>query len=340
MHQELFDIPFTDFTIYTYGPIMALGFLLAFFLMYHIAKLRQEDVDFYMDLYILVILGGLLGAKLLYNIVEYEFFLDLLKREGFFSALFNVMNCRNGGLVWYGGVLLDLVIIWWYARRRGIPVLQVMDTMAAPLALGLAVGRWGCLMGGCCYGGAIDIAVQTKLGVAAGIEPGLGEMLRESVPWWAIKYPENAVNVPSGWVHPAPLYASLYCFAIAGIIYAAIRKGARRGAPALLWLTLYPAARSSQEFVRGDVVRGFIYRGENFFISTSQFLGILIFLTAIAGWIIVFRRPAKGVVTVEDQKPKAEEKKGPPPKDSGKQGKPKSGKGGSGNKGRKKKTDK
>ncbi len=336
MHQELFKIPYTDFTIYTYGPIMALGFLVAFFLMYHIARLRNEDADFYMDLYILLILGGLLGAKLLYNIVEYEYFLQLVEREGLFSALFNVMNCRNGGLVWYGGVVLDLGIIWWYARRRGIPVVQVLDTAAAPVALGLAIGRWGCLMGGCCYGAPVDVSVPTQLGVAAGLEADLAAMLKQSVPWWAINYPQDAVNVPQGWVHPAPLYAFLYGVIIAGVIYATIRKGVRRGVPALLWLTLYPAARFSQEFVRGDVVRGFIYRGDDFFMSTSQFLSALLFLTAVAGWIMVFRRPPQKVVTRDDLKPK-EDKKDKAQKEKPKQSKNKSDKGGSTKKKQKKK---
>ncbi|MFO8057539.1 MAG: prolipoprotein diacylglyceryl transferase, partial [bacterium] len=164
-------------------------------------------------------------------------------------------------------------------------------------------------------------------------------MLGEAVPWWAIKYPAEAVNVPSGWVHPAPLYAFLYCAAIAAIIYGVIRKRPRTGVAALLWLTLYPAARFSQEFVRGDVVRGFIYRGEELFLSTSQFLSIIIFLAAVAGWIIIFRRPPQKFVTADDLKPKQEDKE-PAPKQKQKKGKPGSGKGGAPSKTQKKKTNK
>lgn len=253
MHPVLFDIK--GFKIYTYGPIMALGFLLAFFLVIHIARRRGEDVEFYMDLYIYVIIFGLLGAKLLYNFIEYK---------EFFQHPLRMMNCRSGGLVWYGGVIAATAFIFWYGPRRGKPVLEITDTLAAPLALGLAVGRWGCLMGGCCYGKYCDLP-------------------------WAVTYPleHETAGMP---VHPTPIYASLASLLIALVIYLVVRKGVRRGMPTLLWFTLYPLARICIEFFRGDVVRGFIYKWDTLGISTSQGIGILILAIAAAMWVRLIRK--------------------------------------------------
>ncbi len=255
MHPLLFEIG--DFKIYTYGPIMALGFLLAFLLIYHIAKLRGEDTNFYMDLYIWIIIFGVLGAELLYNALEWRAFIKDPVR---------MLNPRNGGLVWYGGVVAAGAFTLWYSRRKGKPILQVTDTLAAPLSLGLGVGRWGCLMGGCCYGKPSDLP-------------------------WGICYPE--VHETGGLpVHPAPIYSSIASFVIAGIIYFALRKGVRRGVPTLVYFTLYPLFRFMVEFVRGDELRGFIYKGELMSVSTSQFISLVILAVAAVIWIR-FARSAK-----------------------------------------------
>ncbi len=281
MHPILFEI--RGFEIYTYGPLMALGFLLAFFLVYHISRLKGEDPEFYMDLYIWGIVTGLLGAKLLYNLIEYKDFLeDPIK----------MMNCRNGGLVWYGGVILGTAFTVWYSRRKGMPFLQVLDTLAAPLALGLAVGRWGCLMGGCCYGAPAELP-------------------------WAIRYPLEHITagVP---VHPAPLYESLVSILIAVAIYGAIRLDVRRGVPALMYFTLYGIARILIETCRGDKIRGFVYESEVLSISTSQFIGVLMLIAAAVAWFALFKRPKRFTqlrpeVTAEERPAGDREEKGKSP---------------------------
>jgi len=256
MHPVLFKIG--DFEIYTYGPIMAAGFLSAFLLMYHVAKMKDDDLDFYMDLFIWIIVFGVLGAMILYNILDWRRFIEDPIRS---------MNPRNGGLVWYGGVIAAGSFVVWYSRRKGKRVLQVTDTLSAPLALGLAVGRWGCLMGGCCYGAPTSLP-------------------------WGIHYPETH---PTGGVavHPAPLYESAASLLIAAVVYTAIRKKARQGVPTLLYFTIYPVVRILIELVRGDEVRGFVYRGETIGVSTSQFIGFLILLAAAYFWMRILRRPAK-----------------------------------------------
>lgn len=284
MHPVLFDIH--GFKIYTYGPIMALGFMLAFVLLYHIVSHRGDDVEFYMDLYLYLIIGGVVGAKVLYSLIEYE---------EFFAHPLRMLNCRNGGLVWYGGVIADFFVVLWYARRRGQSVLRVMDNLVAPLALGLAIGRWGCLMGGCCF----------------------GKVCSSSVPW-AIVYPEGANPLAGLPVHPTPIYESLASLLICAVIYAAVRKEARAGIPALLWFTLYPLARFTIEFFRGDDIRGYLIQTNAFNLSTSQTISLVVVLGAAAGLVYVSRRPEPAA----DSQPAKEEPKAKEPaakkKDGGK----------------------
>ncbi|HUT53958.1 MAG TPA: prolipoprotein diacylglyceryl transferase [bacterium] len=273
MHPVLFEIK--GFKIYTYGPIMALGFLAAFFLIYHIARRRKEDVEFYMDLYVWLILFGLLGAKLLYNIIEYQ---------EFFAHPIQMMNCRNGGLVWYGGVILDTLFLIWYTRRRQVPFLQVSDTLSAPAALGLAIGRWGCLMGGCCYGKPCSLP-------------------------WAVVYPQGANPVAGIPVHPSPIYESIASLIICAVIYLAIRKQAKTGIATAIWFTLYPLARFLLEFIRGDEVRGFVYQGASFSISTSQFIGLIVIAGAIGLTVWIHRHPPIPLVTYDPEQERAANEK-------------------------------
>lgn len=265
MHQILFKIG--DFPIYTYGPIMAVGFLLSFFFAFHIAKLRNEDLEFYMDLYLFMIIIGLLGSKVLYNIIEYKEFLE---------QPLKMMNCRNGGLVWYGGVIGCVIFIAFYSRYKKIPFFQITDTLAPPLALGLGIGRIGCLMGGCCYGKACDLP-------------------------WAITYPPGANPVAGIPVHPSPVYETLASFAIALVIYIAIRRSARMGVATALWFTLYPIVRFMLEFLRGDEVRGFLIESDAINISTSQFLSLLMLLVAGGIWAYVYKTEPGKIVTAADR---------------------------------------
>jgi len=301
MHPILFEIK--GFPIYTYGPLMALGFLLSFLLLYHIASRREEDIEFYMDLYLFLIISGLLGAKILYNITEWDRFVE---------DPIHMMNCRSGGLVWYGGVILATAVTVFWARRKGVPVLQVCDSLAAPMGLGLAVGRIGCLMGGCCHGKICDLP-------------------------WAISYPEGAMPLMEMAerqgikiaetehlheilkVHPSPIYESLASLLIALLIYIAIRKGARMGVATAMWFSLYSVARYILEIYRGDHIRKFVYESDTFSVSTSQFIGFLIFGGALILWVYIFTRPSMKLVTAAELAPEE-----PPPKlAEGKKGKKK-----------------
>jgi len=246
-----------DFYIYTYGPIMALAFLVAFGLVVHLVRRSGEDLEFFSDLYLWLIVVGVAGAKVLFIFTELRDFL---------AHPLDLINCRKGGLVWYGGVIANLIFIYFYCRRQGKSFVAVTDLLIAPLALGLAIGRIGCLMGGCCYGKACTLP-------------------------WAITYPSNpmTLSIPPGLpVHPSPLYELLGALIIAGLCYLAFTRSRRRALPTLTYFTLYPLLRFFLEYYRGDVERKFVIPGV---LSTSQFIGILVLVPALVLLILTLQKP-------------------------------------------------
>src|SRR5204863_10119370 len=92
---------------------------------------------------IAAIIAGLVGAKLLLVIVDF----DQYRRNP--RALIDVL--QSGG-VFYGGLLGALPVAWWYIRKHKLPVLSTLDILAPPVALGQAIGRLGCFAAGCCFG--------------------------------------------------------------------------------------------------------------------------------------------------------------------------------------------
>jgi phosphatidylglycerol:prolipoprotein diacylglycerol transferase len=62
----------------------------------------------------------------------------------------------QGGLVVYGSLIGGAAAGMWFIRKHGLPMLAMMDLLAPSFMLGLAIGRIGCLLNGCCHGGVCD----------------------------------------------------------------------------------------------------------------------------------------------------------------------------------------
>lgn len=253
MHPILFKIG--NFTFYTYGLIMAVAFFLSYIFLLHCAKIKGEDTELYSDLFFWVMIFGLLGSKLLYVFVDFR---EIVKSR-------DMVGCLRGGLVWYGGLLMDIAFIYYYARRKKLFFAKIVDVFSAPTALGLGIGRWGCLMAGCCYGKPTELP-------------------------WAIVYPDAPIAHPMAGipVHPSPVYESLGCFVISIICYITLRRSTRPGLACLDFFLFYAPMRFFLEFLRGDKERGFVIEG---ILSTSQFISIFVWGVAIYFFVKVLRKP-------------------------------------------------
>lgn len=247
MHPVLFKVG--SFTIYTYGFCIAIGALLGFLYMYRQGK-KQYGITFDQsnNLFILLILGGVVGGKLFMIFEDPSLYLNQPKK--LFSA---------SGFVFYGSLLTTIPIMLWYFKKIKVPVLGMLDVMAIVTCIVHGFGRIGCFMAGCCYGLPTDSFLSVIFtNPVCQAEP---------------------LNTP---LYPTQLLEAFFIFSI--LISLLILKKKKRfdGQLFLIYLMVYAIGRSILEMFRGDIDRGFLI--ENI-LSNSQFISALVVCTALYFYI-------------------------------------------------------
>ena len=153
MFPELFKIPFINFSVHSYGLMLVIGLLLSMELAKFLARRSGMNPDHFATAAILALVSGLIGARIAY-VIQFN---SEFRTGHFFADVFNAINITSGGLVYYGGFLLAFATLVIYAIVVKIPVLRGMDVIAPCLMIGLALGRVGCFLNGCCYGQVCEL---------------------------------------------------------------------------------------------------------------------------------------------------------------------------------------
>ena len=256
MYPRLFELG--PITVYTYGVLLAAAYLFGLQLAMRRAKARGLDHNRVLDLGIFIIISALIGAKLLLFITDFKTF-TANPRE--------LLTLARSGGVFYGGLILAVVVALWYIRRHGLPLWTTTDVFAPGIALGHVVGRFGCLFAGCCFGKPTTLP-------------------------WGITFtdPFAATNVgtPLGIpLHPTQLYEAGAEFLILMVLLLTERKGRPfPGRTFWLYMLLYAISRFIIEFFRGDD------RGTVGALSTSQFISVLLAPLAIVMLVYLARTGA------------------------------------------------
>ncbi len=260
MYPRLFELPwsagnFGPITVYSYGVLLAAAYLLGLKLAMVRAKARGLDANRVLDLGIYIIISALIGAKLLLLITDFRAF-TTNPRE--------LLTLARSGGVFYGGLILAVVVALWYIRKVKLPLWTTTDVFAPGIALGHVVGRFGCLFAGCCYGKPTTLP-------------------------WGITFtdPFAAANVgtPLGVpLHPTQLYEAGAELLILVVLLMTERKGKPfAGRTFWLYMLLYAISRFIIEFFRGDD------RGAVGMFSTSQFISIVLAPLAIVMLVYLSR---------------------------------------------------
>ena len=143
MIPELFKLPFINVTVKSYGVMMVVGFLFAVLLMRNMARRGSQDPDKITNIALYALITGVIGARIFY--VFHNF-------DQFRGNLMQVFALWEGGLEFVGGVILAIVFVVAYVFIQKVSALRYFDILVVGLMLGLAFGRIGCFLFGCCFG--------------------------------------------------------------------------------------------------------------------------------------------------------------------------------------------
>jgi phosphatidylglycerol:prolipoprotein diacylglycerol transferase len=223
-----------------------------------------EDKLFNLSFYTL--LAGILGAKAALVLVDFDVYVR--------HPRMLLGTVRTAGVV-IGGVIAGAIVFFLYARRHGLPLFRLGDAIAAPLALGQAVGRLGCHSAGCCWG--VPACDQCHLAVT----------FTDPVAASQTGVPLNIPLVPTQLLH---MTGNLALTLLLTLLWR--RKLEPAGTVFWFYVLLYSISRGVIEFWRGDEQRGLFF-GDT--VSTSQLLslgGILLASIMLARGGLPHRRPA------------------------------------------------
>ncbi|MCQ2739567.1 MAG: prolipoprotein diacylglyceryl transferase [bacterium] len=212
--------------IYFYGVILALAIVAGTLFSEHIAtkyfELKKETI---IDLAPYLIIFGILGARLYYCCLNYDFYLRFPTE---------ILAIRHGGISIHGAILGGIVGLWIFSVKRKLNMIKLADVTVVGLALAQSIGRWGNFFNSEAFGRPTELA--WKLYIAPQYRP---------VPYENYEY-----------FHPTFLYESILDFILFIILYKIVqsKKNGNDGNLALIYLILYSIIRIFVEYYRIDSV--------------------------------------------------------------------------------------
>lgn len=229
-----------------YGLMLALGVGVAWFLAERRWRGRGHDPADIAAIAVPIIIAGVIGARVYHLFTGYDW-------EA--NGLAGTLALWNGGLSIWGAVIGGGIAAVIVARRRRLPVLELLDTLAPAVVVAQAIGRWGNWFNQELFGRPTDLPwgleVDPAVAVRAGYEPGT-------------------------LFHPTFLYESLWCLGIFAVLTAAERAyGARwhRGQTVAGYVALYTLGRTFFEFLRIDKAQTALGTSFNLWLSIVLCVG-------------------------------------------------------------------
>jgi phosphatidylglycerol---prolipoprotein diacylglyceryl transferase len=167
MYPVLFTIPWTSLKVSGYGVMMMAAFLISIWWAMRRAEKSGGNPDIILNCGFVALFAGVVGSRAMHVLHNWDQFSG---RGSVASTVFAVIDVTQGGMEFYGGFMLAVVsVIAWLKLYEKTSVRWYMDVCAPSSALGLAIGRVGCLLNGCCWGAVCTLpwAVQFPFGSPA-----------------------------------------------------------------------------------------------------------------------------------------------------------------------------
>lgn len=232
MHPDLLSLG--PLTIHTYGAMMALGFLLAWFFANRLCKKTGQNPDYLSALLSWLMLSGVLGARIAYVWEHWE--------SEFASHPAAIIRIDQGGLMFYGGLIAAALALVLYTAATRKKLLTVTDLVLTVVPLGHAFGRVGCFFFGCCYGRQVSSPLSVCF---PQMSPAWYEQLNAKL------IPQTAVeSLP---VLPTQLFEAAALAVLFIVLYFRYQKNrVMAGRQSALYLISYACIRFVIEYLRGD----------------------------------------------------------------------------------------
>jgi len=294
MHPDLFRLFGISFP--SYFVFLVSGFLFATASGVLWARRIGQDADVIVDLGLAMLLAGVAGARLLHVFADGHFWdyvhmcsapsqvdwpLDRTEcvsadYDGVWDVARAVCHPRSadcfawakfwaGGLTYYGGLVGASAAAWFLLKRDRFPFWSAADMAGIAIPLGLAFGRMGCLMAGCCFGATCELpwAIAFPWRSAASEEQFKSHLLPSASMW----------SLP---VHPTQIYEAAASLGISAFCLIVVHPRKRYDGQVFVWFViLYAVARFVLEIWRRDD------RGGVLGLSTSQALGLALVALAV-----------------------------------------------------------
>ncbi|MDI6786157.1 MAG: prolipoprotein diacylglyceryl transferase [bacterium] len=254
MYPILLSIGFIK--IYSYGMFLAIAFIIG--LNYLRKKALVEGINSHqmMDLGLYILISAIIGSRALYIMCNYQYYL---------KNPLEIILLTKGGLIFYGGLILALLVGIVFIKKKGLPLWKIMDLVASSLVLGQSIGRIGCFLSGCCYGKPTQMLLGIKFST------------------YSVAYCHFGDNS----LHPTQIYDSIASLLIFIILNWKLKYRSFAGEVLVWYLVLYPVARFVIELFRGDNP-AFIFS-----LTMSQIISILLLLLSIFLWLKLRKNPLK-----------------------------------------------
>ena len=223
------------FEIAYYGIIIGTAILLGFVIATAEAKRTGQDPENYLDMGMIGVVFGIIGARLYYVIFSWDMYKD---------NLLEILNIRKGGLAIYGGVIAAVLTVIIAAKVKHLSAPQIFDTIALALLNGQMLGRWGNFFNREAFGEYTDSLFAMRLPIDAVRSSDVTEQMRMHI--------QSIGGVEYIQVHPTFLYESLWCCALLIILFVYRKHKKYEGELFLLYMFGYGLGRVWIEGLRTD----------------------------------------------------------------------------------------
>lgn len=248
MHPVAFKIG--EFTIYYYGLMMVVAYLVVIALMWFTRKYEGFDMNLALDCTIYSIIGGVIGARLVYVVLNLGQYL---------KSPLHIINVREGGLSWHGALLGAFVGLVILSRTKGASLGKLTDFTAVHGTIALAIGRIGCFLNGCCYGKVCELP-------------------------WAVEFKGAGLH---GTRHPTQLYECFLMLILFAILLWWWRRKRFDGELTMAMFAGYGVIRFIVEFFRENTPDQYLWGTS---LSLAQYFSLLLIVVFTAAILIKGKR--------------------------------------------------